>query len=377
MNVRKITDNETTPPSVSQFQGAIIGCALGDAIGAWAERKDPSECRDYVKNFVSRFDFSNQETTHEKYPFGQYTDDTQLTRELCMSIIDNGGFDPEDYANRVANIFAHNAIVGYGGATQEAAVRLIDGVPWNEAGTPPPRAGNGAAMRASPIGLLHWNTIDQLLKDAKDQAIITHTAPAAVAGAVAVAAATGMALNASPQTSHPGELGWWNWLARFVDRVDESYGDDIRHMADVVFTSKKTDPSSRAYYDEVLKWILNKDDDSWTGVSPFAQTSVLWALFSVMDTPKDFWKTMCTAIEVGGDVDTIAAMACAISGAYNGMEGIPDKAIETVGAKLQDTKNTVWDLDGLMKLAERLHDVATQDTEGGEETVEPELVVVE
>ena len=44
-------------------------------------------------------------------------------------------------------------IVGRGQSTTKAATRLAMGVPWQEAGTPPPTAGNGSAMRAAPVGL--------------------------------------------------------------------------------------------------------------------------------------------------------------------------------------------------------------------------------
>lgn len=63
--------------------------------------------------------------------------------------------------------------------------------------------------------------------------------------------------------------------------------------------------------------------NEWQGISPFVIGSVLWSLYSFLRTPEDYWKTICTAIEVGGDVDTTASMAGAISGAYLGLEAIP------------------------------------------------------
>jgi ADP-ribosylglycohydrolase len=86
-------------------------------------------------------------------PLGQYSDDSQLARELVVSIVDRGKFDAVDYAGRIAALFRENRIVGRGLATQAAADRLILGIPWYEAGAPPPSAGNGSAMRAGPVGL--------------------------------------------------------------------------------------------------------------------------------------------------------------------------------------------------------------------------------
>jgi ADP-ribosylglycohydrolase len=69
-----------------------------------------------------------------------------------------------------------------------------------------------------------------------------------------------------------------------------------------------------------------------------------------LTSPDDYWKTIETALWPGGDVDTIAAMAGAISGARNGLEGIPD----VVTAKLNDKGK--WNAAELSQLAERLYE---------------------
>lgn len=56
--------------------------------------------------------------------------------------------------------------------------------------------------------------------------------------------------------------------------------------------------------------------DDWRSISPFVIPSVLWSLYSFLRTPEDYWETVCTAIVAGGDEDTTAAMAGAISGAH-------------------------------------------------------------
>jgi len=51
--------------------------------------------------------------------------------------------------------------------------------------------------------------------------------------------------------------------------------------------------------------------------------SVLWSLYSFLRSPDDYWETICTAIAVGGDTDTMAAIAGAISGARLGVGAFP------------------------------------------------------
>ncbi|MCI0355014.1 MAG: ADP-ribosylglycohydrolase family protein, partial [Acidobacteria bacterium] len=45
-------------------------------------------------------------------------------------------------------------------------------------------------------------------------------------------------------------------------------------------------------------------------------------------SPDDYWETVCTAIAVGGDTDTMAAMAGAISGARLGIAALPAGLLE-------------------------------------------------
>jgi len=369
MSLREIaTRSGDVPPSdrpqlprIEQFKGAILGCAIGDCVGAWAEARPSHEARKFAETNLRDCDFSETGKHHHGMTFGQYTDDTQLTRELMLSLIDEGDWNPEDFADRIARIFAREGVVGYGGATMQAAVKLIDGGSWKESGTPPPRAGNGAAMRASPMGLLFWNDVDGLVVSTMEQAVITHKAPMSVAAAVAVAAATAMCLNASKSTSGPHEPGWWQWLARFVERCDKDYAEDIRTLTDMVFNGRKGEdrcaPGDAAERRTVAKWVLKDDDPRWSGVSPWARTSVLWSLYCLMAYPKDFWQAIELAVWVGGDSDTIAAMAGAMVGAHVGIDKFPEKVMEEVVPLIHDAKAEQYDWPGLEKLVEHLYGV--------------------
>ena len=352
-------------PNSDKFVGCLLGCAIGDAIGCVIESRSRKNAAHFVEEIVSTKNWAGiTDLTYARdgsWVFGQYTDDTQLSRELARSIVENGGFDPESFSGRIANIFTTGAIVGGGAATAEAARLLHLGAHWEESGTPPPRAGNGGAMRAGPIGLLHWNNSDALMRDAWNQAKITHAAEMSCATSVAVAMAVAMSLNASRETSHPGERGWWDWLARFVETSGSlDFAEDIRLLSLKHF--KKEEKGS-----EILKWILDEDHrmqeaitksgPRWDGISPWSRTSTLWALYAFMRSPKDFWKTLHTALLSGGDTDTIAAMACALSGAYNGIDQFKDET--DLLAAIHD--NGKWNAVDLTGLAVELHELATSE----------------
>jgi ADP-ribosylglycohydrolase len=64
-------------------------------------------------------------------------------------------------------------------------------------------------------------------------------------------------------------------------------------------------------------------------------------------TPDDYWGAICTAIAVGGDVDTTAAMTGALSGAHLGFDRLPVDLARPL------TDQGTWRLSELVDLAHR------------------------
>jgi ADP-ribosylglycohydrolase len=95
-------------------------------------------------------------------------------------------------------------------------------------------------------------------------------------------------------------------------------------------------------------------EDDWRGITPFVISSVLWSLYCFLKTPGDYWETVCTAIRAGGDTDTTAAMAGAISGAYLGLDLIPSH----LASRLTDQEK--WGFDELVKLAHQCYEIKIQ-----------------
>ena len=139
-----------------RFAGCLVGQAVGDALGFIVEGSGPDVCAEYVETALRPRRLTGR--AGGAFPFGQYSDDTQLARELATSLVICGGFDPADYARRIAAIFAEDRIVGRGRATMAAAYRLAQGVRWDEAGTPPRRRGMAARCARRPSDCC-WLTI--------------------------------------------------------------------------------------------------------------------------------------------------------------------------------------------------------------------------
>ncbi|HTT38524.1 MAG TPA: ADP-ribosylglycohydrolase family protein [Burkholderiales bacterium] len=324
-------------PATDRFSGCLIGQCLGDALGFPVEGCTPAVCDEYVWGCLKPIGLDREAALPAA--IGQYTDDSQLARELIQSYVERGCFDPGDYAQRIAAIFREGRIVGRGRSTEEAAERLSQGVPWTQAGTPAPAAGNGSAMRAAPVGLIFWDDAQRMIAAAHDQGRITHQDPRCSAGAVAVSGAVALGLQGDAEVS-----AWTRQLSGWVADLDPVLADGIERLPDLVDAQPKQALSVISALGRSADY-----DNGWEGISPFVTSSVLWSLYSFFRHPQDYWATLCTAIAVGGDVDTTAAMAGAISGAYLGLDALPSD----LAARLTDRGS--WRLTELVELADRCH----------------------
>lgn len=326
-------------PTLDRFAGCLIGQALGDAYGFPVEGKPTTLCADYVESLRR-----GERRGRRGYAFGQYTDDTQLARELLESWVELGRFDPADFGRRVGAIFSEARIVGRGRATEAAAKALAAGTPWDHAGTPAPAAGNGSAMRAAPVGLMCWRDPAELVRVAVDQGRVTHQDPRCGAGAAAIAGATALALREGPLDS----AAFLEELRGWVDPIDASFAAELARLPGWL----ELEPG--AALAEISRAGLEPDyQDRWIGISPFVIGSVLWSLYAFLRQPDDYLGVVHTAIACGGDVDTTAAMAGAIAGARVGQAALPIDQL-----KLTDRGS--WGQPELLELAEGAWVLATE-----------------
>lgn len=329
-------------PHKDQFSGCLIGQCLGDALGFVVEGFSPEACKRYVEDYLETgqsIDFGRF-----PFPFGQYSDDSQLARELIQSYVDCKKFEPSNYAERIKMIFAEKRIVGFGYSTKEAAKRLFQGISWEESGTPPPSAGNGSAMRAAPIGMFFFNDPRTLIQSAHDQGRITHKDLRCSAGAVAISGAVALVM----QEKQIHMDSFLSTLSAWAGSIEKGFSSELTKLNQWI----NMQPQEAAMF--IAKTGIDKDyidEDGWKGISPFVVSSVLWSLYSFLRTPYDYWQTICTSIIAGGDVDTTAAMAGAISGAYLGISAIPSHLLNYL------TDRGTWNYNELIELAHQCYEI--------------------
>ncbi|KAL1123374.1 hypothetical protein AAG570_002459 [Ranatra chinensis] len=308
----------------SKFRGALIGALLGDCLGA------PFEGDERVSKSVLQKYFDKLEGPHFKAPFKQYTDDTAMTKCVAESLIHSGGFNEEDMAKRFVEEYYRNPKRGYGANVVSIFGKLrstdLKDVwqPAREQFSGRGSYGNGGAMRVSPIALYCHKNYQQMIDFCGKTTALTHTNTLGINGALLQCIAVHQSLEQSPNDP--------------IDEKKFSF-DLISKMSKIEEKSSPEVESKTPYIDQLklVQKLLEKNkgstlDDDEEVVESLGNT--IAALYSVptavycflraqstikdMEVDNPFRRTLQYSISLGGDTDTIASMAGAISGAYHG-----------------------------------------------------------
>ena len=308
-------------PRQDQFEGALIGCAVGDALGAplegWSRERIAQLPN--VTDGYRQLSCGKDPSSRIRYPMGQYTDDTQLTMAIARSLVAREDVDGADIAREFAALWRTREIVGAGPVADRAVRRFIEGIDWQEAALPDDLPWNGAAMRIAPVGLWDCDRKDRLADDVEVASVVTHRHPLAIDAALAVATAVlhGVAESTIDEAHYLDEV------ARSVEARSPQFAGQVRQLRAWL----------RLPEDEALMAIVGsaqRRKASGFGVPALAVPTVLAAFYAFLRSPGDFVATVDCALRVGGDVDTVAAIAGAISGAHNGLTAIPEDLVTGV-----------------------------------------------
>jgi poly(ADP-ribose) glycohydrolase ARH3 len=276
-------------------RGALLGAALGDALGAPYEGLPAGTARaDDIDPGPSRGS-----------PL-RYTDDTAMTLALAESLVAVGDLDEDHLAATFARHWRAEPWRGYGRGTFALLGALDAGGSWR---VEAPRQfggqgswGNGAAMRVAPVAVLAGGDPGRAAGLAARSARVTHAHPLGVEGAALQAGAVALALRTPPDEplDRPVVLG--SLLATIGE---EAFAEQLRRVEALPADSPP---------DEVAQRI---------GCGIDALSSVPAALSVALLVSGSFAGAVSFAIALGGDTDTIASMAGAIVGAHLGAEAIP------------------------------------------------------
>ncbi len=306
-------------------RGALYGLAIGDALGMPTQMLSRPQIVERWGPLLTGFEAApDDHPIAAGMPAGAVTDDTEQAVLLGWLLVEGDGrAEPGAVATALLawerEMAARGSLDLLGPSTKRALQAVQDGTPPAEAG----RYGdtNGAAMRITPVGIATVaGPLPALVDRVQQASVVTHNTSIALAGAAAVAAAVSAGIDgadvaaATATAIAAAELG--------AQRGHWTAGADVAARIDWAANLVAGAPAAIGGAAEVICTLV--------GTSLATQESVPAAFAVLSAVPDDPWQACLLAASLGGDCDTIAAMAGAIGGACHGLSAFPSHAIETV-----------------------------------------------
>lgn len=279
-----------------RYQGALLGLAVGDALGTTLEFRRPGTFEP-IDDMIGGGPFGLAP--------GQWTDDTSMALCLAESLVACRGFDPGDQMRRYLRWYRQGEWSSTGtcfdiGNTVGVALRRFErnGDPF--AGATDPRCGgNGSLMRLAPIPLAFAPDPPEAIRLAGEQSRTTHASPEPVdacryyAGLI-IGALQGVPKDGLLAPRYGPEDGLWE-REPLCPRIDAVAAGSFK---------RKQPPQLRG-----------------TGYVVDALEAALWAFW----TTDSFESGALAAVNLGDDADTTGAIFGQLAGAYYGLRGIPER----------------------------------------------------
>ncbi len=300
--------------SLDRAIGAVLGSAVGDALGAPFEFGPPGAFRE-------RFpDGTGALCGGGGWDPGEATDDTQMAVLVGESLLERGGLDLSDVFDRFRR-WAEADPKDIGLQTERV---LLGGEAWDRAAAADFRvegrgAGNGCLMRAS-TSAVHFAPRGRAatMEAGRRLAALTHGHPAAWEGTALLHELVRVALlGHDPQTAVPEALA-------------------------------AVDAGERERWATVLApgW-RPEDATEFNGAAWPCLGSALWAL----RTTTGFEDALVAAVDLGGDTDTVAAVTGTLAGAVYGAGAIPERWTDPLHVPLPGYGDRVLRVGELRALA--------------------------
>jgi ADP-ribosylglycohydrolase len=258
---------------------------------------------------------------HAGLPPGRITDDTEQAFRLAESILEDGGVTVEGTVRAVLRWYDQvggESCPYIGPSTRRAVAQLRSGVEPRVSGLHGDT--NGAAMRVSVVGLIHPGDVAGAARDAALQATPTHNTDVAMSGAAAVAGAVATALR--PGATLDDILRAGIEAAELGRRLGPTYmGASVARRIELAVGIARHLDDPRARIQELYD----------TVGSTLAISESVPAAFGVLAMAGgDPLQTAIYAAALAGDADTVGAMACAIAGAWRGIDAFPAAVVATL-----------------------------------------------
>ncbi len=299
--------------------GGLVGVCVGDALGVPVEFVSRDKLRlNPIKDMVGY-------GTHNQPP-GTWSDDSSLT--LCLAESLCKGFDIHDIANKFIKWLYEGYWTPYGetfdigNTTYIAISRLKSGVNPLDAGPKDEFSnGNGSLMRILPLSFY----LEKMKKE--EQFEITHKVSRITHGHLRSQMACGIYIQIAINLlkEDPPEIAYKKAKEISLDYYSrEPYVYELKH------------------FDRILKSDIRKLSINSIKSTGYVIDTLEASLWNFLNS-KTFKDAVLTAVNLGGDTDTIGAVTGGLAGIYYGYSAIP-----------KDWVKKIAKVDEIIELSERL-----------------------
>ena len=307
-------------PRFSRAYGALAGLALGDALGMPTQAMSPEQIRAVYGRITGLVDGDTSQPYAPGMPAGSVTDDTEQAL-LVASLLVRGRGSSSGRVALDAGEFAHSLLAWEDSMIERGSLDLLG--PSTKAALERVRAGedplsvggagttNGAAMRVTPIGIAMSTADPEAFADAVwSSCQVTHATRQGFQSAALVAAAVSMGIDAARSTTPNLRSLLWKAVS-YVDSLPErgAWTPD----PDVVAATRRAMQLVANPVSSSLECLV---EQVGTSVASAQAIPMAFALLARDPSPQ----ALLDAANIGGDTDTISAIAGAILGAALGFE---------------------------------------------------------
>ncbi len=316
------------------YRGALIGAAVGDALGATVDRLSRSEVKEQFG--VHREIVGGGRLNLEP---GQAGDDTGLALAVAQSLVEHEECDLRDIASRMLDYLKEQSSGhGLGPTTGNVVPNIkpkgkdIFAAAKKYAQQEPDYAGSGSIARVAPVAMLRRVLFPQLVSETIAVCQLTHFQQRSVDSCIAF----NFGVSYLTSGKDPSKLLFktWRFLAdqRESKEYRELYGEDgLPADQDMVKALKAVNT-------------ISYDDLQANGQAVETTQAAYWLTLNAID----FEEGLVRAVNLGGDAATLGSVAGALLGARFGEQAIPERWLES----LQGREDLEAVADKLCKLGE-------------------------
>ncbi len=310
---------------LNKTKGILLGTAVGDAIGLPMEGMSSKR--------IKRLKWMEDPDTVRHHFFlgkGMWSDDTEHTIMLTQALLTSDG-DVVRFRKSLGwelRWWLWGLPAGVGMATARAIFKLWLGFPTTRSGVF--SAGNGATMRCAIIASYFPDQAEKRKEFTIAQTRLTHSDPKASIGAMAVTEVTAYMLQHDTLPSSEKILSILNEASDIDLNTSRGYSEakdqwlEIIKLMEQCWSEKKTTKEFLTSLYQPIKRCPKK------GVTGYVYHSAPIAIYAGVLDGWDFRKVIHSIVSLGGDTDTVAAIAGAMCGAAHGTENIPSLWIKNI-----------------------------------------------